>query len=102
MLIPAKRATRPSISWKMTWFSCCSLMRPCAGSATVTTRPRALAEQPLDRQRQPPSVAHALNAAWFRRQAIEKDETDPHVVSRRVDEVAQATKQFVGQVIDHG
>ena len=63
---------------------------------------RALAEQPLDRQRQPPSVAHALNAAWFRRQAIEKDETDPHVVTRRVDEVAQATKQFVGQVIDHG
>jgi hypothetical protein len=63
---------------------------------------RALAEQPLDQQRQPPSVAHALNAAWCRRQAIEKDETDAHVIARRVDAVAEATKQFVGQVIDHG
>ena len=65
-------------------------------------RARALAEQPLDRQRRPPSVAHALNAAWRRRQAIEKEETDPRVVTRRVDEVAQATKEFVRQVIDYG
>jgi hypothetical protein len=65
-------------------------------------RARALAEQPLDQQRQPPSVAHALNAAWYRRQAIEKDEADPYVIARRVDEVAEATKRFVRQVIDHG
>ena len=62
----------------------------------------ALAEPPLDRQRQPPSVALALNAAWCRRQAIEKDETDPHVIARRVDEVAEATKKFVSKVINHG
>ena len=63
---------------------------------------RALAEQPLDQQRQAPSVTHALNAAWCRRQAIEKDEADPYVIARRVDDVARATKQFVRQVIDHG
>lgn len=56
----------------------------------------ALAEQPLDRQPRPLSVAHALNAAWCRRQAIEWIETDPAVIARRVDEVAAATKEMVG------
>jgi hypothetical protein len=62
----------------------------------------ALAELPLDAQSEPPSVAHALNAAWCRRQAVERDEADPDEVVRSVNEVAKATKGLVEQVIQHG